>query len=150
MKLTPNFSLSELTASETAARKGWSNLPNDQELQNLVRVALLLEQVREVLKKPIIVNSGFRSKLVNDAVGSRDTSQHRLGCAADIRVPGMNPREVCQAIIASGIQYDQLIQEFWEEGKPGGWTHISVPNTPDGKHRKSTLIIDSKGTRMFS
>jgi len=150
MKLTPNFSLSELTASATASRKGWDNTPNEQELANLTRLAALLEAVREVLKKPVIINSGFRSKLVNDAVGSRETSQHRLGCAADFRVPGMNPREVCKLIIASGMPYDQLIQEFFEEGKPGGWTHISVPNTPDGKFRRSTLIIDSKGTRMFS
>lgn len=150
MKLTPNFSLSELTASDTAKRRGWDNTPTDAELKNLVRLAELLEEVREVIKRPIILNSGFRSKIVNDAIGSRDTSQHRLGCAADFRVPGLNPREVCQAIIASGIQYDQLIQEFYEEGKPGGWTHISVPNDPNGKFRKSTLIIDSKGTRMYS
>lgn len=150
MKLTPHFTLDELTASTIASRRGWDNTPNEAEIQNLTRLAHLLEQVREVTLSPVIVNSAFRSKQVNDAVGSRDTSQHRLGCAADIRVPGMTPREVCQLIIKSGIQYDQLIQEFYEEGKPGGWTHISVPNTADARPRKSTLIIDSKGTRMFT
>lgn len=150
MKLSPNFSLSELTASDTAARKGWDNAPNELETQNLTRLAALLEQVREVVQKPVIVNSGFRSKIVNDAIGSRDTSQHRIGCAADIRVPGLTPREVCKLIIASGMPYDQLIQEFYEEGKPGGWTHISIPDSPARPYRRSTLIIDSKGTRMFS
>ena len=150
MRLTANFSLEELTASQTAARRGWDNTPNEAEVQNLTRLAHLLEMVRDVLRAPIIINSGFRSKQVNDSVGSRDTSQHRLGCAADFRVPGMTPREVCKLIIASGIPFDQLIQEFYEEGKPGGWTHISVPNSADGTPRRSALIIDSKGTRMFN
>lgn len=150
MKLSPNFSLEELTVSDTAKRKGWDNTPTELETQNLIRVAALLEQVREVVNKPVLVNSGYRSKIVNDAIGSRDTSQHRIGCAADIRVPGMTPREVCKLVIASGIPYDQLIQEFYEEGKPGGWTHISVPDSPLRPYRRSTLIIDSKGTRMFS
>lgn len=150
MKLSPHFSLEELTASDTAARKGWDNTPSEVEVKNLTRLAALLEQVRDVVKAPIIVSSGYRSKIVNDAIGSKDTSQHRIGCAADIRVPGMTPREVCKLVIASGIPYDQLIQEFYEEGKPGGWTHISVPDSAARPFRRSTLVIDSKGTRMFS
>ena len=150
MKLSPHFTLAELTASDTAARRGWDNTPNEAEIQNLTRLAQLLEMVRDVVLQPLIINSGFRSKQVNDAIGSRDTSQHRLGCAADFRVPGMTPRDVCKLVIASGIPFDQLIQEFYEEGKPGGWTHISVPNSADGKARRSALIIDSKGTRIFS
>jgi hypothetical protein len=62
----------------------------------------------------------------------------------------MTPRDVCKLVIASGMPFDQLIQEFYEEGKPGGWVHISVPNSADGRPRRSALIIDSKGTRMFS
>jgi len=150
VKLSPHFTLAELTASETAARRGWDNTPNAAEIQNLTRLAQLLEMVRDVVLQPLIINSGFRSKQVNDAIGSRDTSQHRLGCAADFRVPGMTPRDVCKLVIASGIPFDQLIQEFYEEGKPGGWVHISVPNSAEGRPRRSALIIDSKGTRMFS
>ena len=150
MKLSPHFTLAELTASDTAARRGWDNTPNEAEIQNLIRLAQLLEMVRDVVLQPLIINSGFRSKQVNDAIGSRDTSQHRLGCAADFRVPGMTPRDVCKLVIASGMPFDQLIQEFYEEGKPGGWVHISVPNSADGRPRRSALIIDSKGTRMFS
>jgi hypothetical protein len=91
-----------------------------------------------------MVNSGFRCKELNDAVGSKDTSQHRLGCAADIRVPGLSPDQVVQAILNSPIQFDQLIREF------DSWTHISVPNEPFGSPRKQVLIIDKQGTRIYS
>jgi uncharacterized protein YcbK (DUF882 family) len=143
MNLSPNFTLDELTASQTAARKGLDNTPNATEVANLVRVAALLEEVRALLNKPILINSGFRSKAVNDAVGSRDTSQHRLGCAADIRVSGMTPREVVEACIAANIGYDQIIEEF------GSWTHISVPNTASTAPRRQALTIDRQGTRPF-
>lgn len=143
--LTPHFTLEELTASETAERNGWDNSPNDQELANLTRLADFLEQVKVVLGgKPIIISSGLRTKKVNDAVGSRDTSQHRIGCAADFRVPGMTPDQVVKAIIASGIGYDQVIREF------DRWTHISVPNSVDTSPRRQALIIDKAGTRQFA
>ena len=145
MQVTPHFSLDELTASESAERNGWDNTPTDAELENLKRLADMLEQVKVVLGgKPIMINSAFRSKKVNDAVGSKDTSQHRLGCAADIRVPGMTPDEVVRKIVASGIGYDQVIREF------DRWTHISVPNSEDTSPRKQALIIDKAGTRPFA
>ena len=144
MNLTPHFTLEELTASEAADRNGWDNTPNEQELANLKRLADFLEQVKAVVgNKPIMVNSAFRSKLVNDSVGSKDTSQHRIGCAADIRVPTMTPDQVVRAIIASGIGYDQIIREF------DRWTHVSVPNTPEAAPRRQALIIDKAGTRAF-
>jgi uncharacterized protein YcbK (DUF882 family) len=143
MNLSTHFTLDELTASQTAARKGLDNTPNATEVANLVRVAALLEEVRALLNKPILINSGFRSKAVNDAVGSRDTSQHRIGCAADIRVPGMTPREVVEACIAANIGYDQIIEEF------GSWTHISVPDSPARPPRRQALTIDRQGTRPF-
>ena len=145
MNLTPHFTREELTASEAADRNGWDNTPNEQELENLKRLADFLEQVKVVLGgKPIMVNSAFRSKLVNDSVGSKDTSQHRIGCAADIRVPGMTPDEVVKSVIASKIGYDQVIREF------DRWTHISVPNTPDTAPRRQALIIDKQGTRVYA
>ena len=141
-QLSPHFSLEELTHTD---HREFTNEPNDLEKNNLKRLADLLEQVKELLGgKSIMVNSAFRSKQVNDAVGSKDTSQHRVGCAADIRVPGMAPDEVVKAIIASDIPYDQIIREF------DRWTHISVPNEPVGKPRKQSLIIDKQGTRMYS
>ena len=133
MNLTPHFTLEELTASETA------------ELANLTRLANFLEQVKVVLEgKPIMISSGLRTKQVNDAVGSKDTSQHRIGCAADFKVPGMTPDEVVRKIVASGIGYDQIIREF------DRWTHISVPNVPVGVPRGQALIIDKAGTRQFA
>ena len=145
MNLTPHFTLEELTASEAADRNGWDNTPNEQEIENLKRLADFLEQVKVVLGgKPIMVNSAFRSKLVNDSVGSKDSSQHRIGCAADIRVPGMTPDEVVKSVIASKIGYDQVIREF------DRWTHISVPNAPDTAPRRQALIIDKQGTRVYA
>jgi uncharacterized protein YcbK (DUF882 family) len=143
--LTPHFTLEELTFSETAERNGWDNSPNDQELANLTRLADFLEQVKAVLGgKPIMISSGLRTKKVNDAVGSKDTSQHRTGCAADFKVPGMTPDQVVKTIIVSGISYDQVISEF------GRWVHISVPNTVDVAPRRQALTIDKSGTRAFS
>ena len=144
MNLSPNFTLEELTASEVAQRKGLDNTPNATEVANLVRTAELLEKVRALLGKPILVNSAFRSKAVNDAVGSKDTSQHRIGCAADIRVPGMTPKEVVRACIDGGIPFDQIIEEF------SSWTHISVPNTKEQQPRRQALIIDRNGTRPYN
>ena len=142
--MTPHFTLDELIASETAERNGWDNTPNEQELANLQRLAEFLEDIKEALGgKPIMVNSAFRSKQVNDAVGSKDSSQHRVGCAVDIRVPGLTPDQVVRAIIDSGIGYDQIIREF------DRWTHVSIPNTPEAKPRKQALIIDRTGTRAF-
>lgn len=145
MNLTAHFTLEELTASETAERNGWDNSPNDQELANLVRLAEFLEQVKEVLAgKPIMISSGLRTKKVNDAVGSKDTSQHRIGCAADFKVPGMTPDQVVKAIVASGIEYDQVIREF------DRWTHISIPNSINFSPRAQALIIDKAGTRPYA
>ena len=140
--LTKNFTLEELTHTD---HREFSNEPNESERANLVRLAVFLEQVKELLDgKPIMVNSAFRSKAVNDAVGSKDSSQHRVGCAADIRVPTMTPDQVVQAIIASDLPYDQCIREF------DRWTHLSIPTNPSDKPRKQALIIDKSGTRIYA
>jgi hypothetical protein len=147
MNLTLNFTLDELTHTD---HRTFDNTPNNEELANLRRLAEFLEQVKVVLGgKPIIVNSAFRSKAVNDAVGSSDKSQHRRGCAADIRVPGMTPNEVVSAIIKSGLPYDQVIREF-ATPTGGGWTHVSIPNATNSKPRKMALIIDKQGTRPYA
>ena len=136
MNLTEHFTLEELTFTD---HREFDNTPNEAEKANLARLAAFLEQVKGVLGgKPVMVNSAFRSKQVNDAVGSKDTSQHRIGCAADLRVPGVTPDEVVRAVIASGLPFDQLIREF------DRWTHISVPNTPVLKPRRQALIIDKQ------
>ena len=150
-QLTTHFSLEELIASETASRHGIDNTPYPEHLDNLLRLATFLEQVKALLgSKPIMINSAYRGPAVNEKVGGSKASQHMVGCAADIRVPGMTPREVCLAIKASDLAFDQLIQEFYEEGKAGGWTHISVTNTAGSTPRKQALIIDKQGTRPFA
>jgi zinc D-Ala-D-Ala carboxypeptidase len=139
--LTKNFTLEELTHTD---HRELDNEPNELEKSNLMRLAVFLEEVKQLLNgSPIMVNSAYRSKEVNDAVGSKDTSQHRLGCAADIRVPGFTPDEVVKAVIASELPYDQVIREF------DRWTHISVPSHPDDKPRRQALIIDKQGTRAY-
>lgn len=140
MQLSEHFSYEELIHTD---HREFDNTPTDTELANLVRLAEFLEVVRSVLdNRNLLINSAFRSKAVNDSVGSKDTSQHRTGCAADIRVSGLTPDQVVASIIASDIEYDQIIKEF------DRWTHISIPQ--DGvKPRKTALIIDKTGTRAY-
>jgi putative chitinase len=136
--MTEHFTLAELTAT---SHRQFDNTPNEKELANLQKLAEFLEQVKTTLDgKPIMINSAFRSKAVNDSVGSKDTSQHRLGYAADFKVPGMTPDQVVRAIIASDLQFDQIIREF------DAWTHISISPSP----RRQALIIDRAGTRPFA
>jgi uncharacterized protein YcbK (DUF882 family) len=142
MNLSPNFTLEELTHTD---HRQFDNTPNASEMANLVRLATFLEEVKTVLGgKPVMINSAFRCKEVNDAVGSKDTSQHRIGCAADIRVPSMTPDEVVKAVMASGIGYDQVIREF------DRWTHISIPSEAGTNPRKQALIIDKAGVRQYA
>ena len=143
MKLSPNFTLAELTHSETAERLGLDNTPDEKVKANLVRLARILEEVRRVLGRPIMVNSAYRSPAVNKAIGSKPTSQHCIGCAADIRVPGLTPNDIVKEIIKTNIEYDQLIREF------DSWVHISIPNKLNDKPRKQALIIDKSGTRLY-
>jgi hypothetical protein len=138
MNLTEHFTLAELT---TTSHRQFDNTPNDAEMANLQKLAEFLEEVKALLDgKPIIINSAFRSKQVNDSVGSKDTSQHRTGSAADIRVPGMSPDAVVRALVASDLPFDQVIREF------DAWTHVSIADKP----RRQALIIDRAGTRPFA
>ena len=154
MQLSKNFTFEELTHTD---HRELDNTPTEREkciidgkevyvnaVANLPRLAAFLEEVKTVLGgKPIIVNSGFRSEGVNNAVGSSNKSDHRRGCAADIRVPGMTPDEVVRAIIASGLAYQQIIREF------DRWTHIAIPTNAGDVPKMSKLIIDKQGTRPF-
>jgi hypothetical protein len=143
MNLSENFTLEEMTASETAERHGIDNTPDNDVLMNLRRLALFLEEVRIVVGMPLRINSAYRSPAANKKVGGKPTSQHCKGVAADIKVKGMTPDQVVKAIINAGLPYDQVIREF------DSWTHISIPNTKDDKPRKMALIIDKTGTKTY-
>ena len=149
MKLSPNFTLEELTVSDYAARHGLDNTPENDHLLNLRRLAAFLEALRAVLGKPVSINSAYRSPEVNAAIKGSKTSQHCHGTAADIRVAGMVPEQVVKRIIASALPYDQVIREFSDPVRGGGWTHVSIVNIKDAKPRKMALIIDKQGTRPY-
>jgi len=135
VNLSPHFTLAELTVTD---HRSLDNSPTQVEIGNLQRLAQFLESVKTALGgKPVMINSAFRSKAVNDAVGSKDTSQHRLGLAADFRVPGVAPDAVVRALLK--LPYDQIIREY------DAWTHISISDKP----RRQALIIDKAGTRVF-
>ena len=144
MNLSEHFTLEELCFSDTAVRNGIDNLAPVHLHGNLSRLCVLLEQVRKIIGKPIRITSGYRSPNLNTLVRGQTSSQHLVGCAADIQISGMTPDEVCRAIIASDIQFDQLIREF------DSWTHISVPNQEGSTPRGQSLIIDKTGTRPFA
>ena len=138
MRLSDHFTLAELTASQTAARLGIDNTPSPEMVDALRRTAQLLEQVRALLGKPILVSSGYRAPLVNRAVGGAANSAHMLGCAADFSCPAFgSPLEVAREIGQSDIVFDQLIYEF------RSWVHIAWSPQP----RRMVLTIDSFGTR---
>ena len=120
------------------------NNPDKLTISNLTRLAELLENVRTLFNQPIRINSAYRSITVNSLLGSKPTSQHCLGCAADIRIDGLTPDQIVKKIIKSDIQYDQLIREF------DSWVHISIPNGEGYVARKQALIIDKTGTRSYA
>lgn len=121
MKLSANFYLSECLLSQTATRLGLDNAPGATQIAELQRLArTVLQPLREHLARPIVVSSAYRSPAVNQAVGGAANSAHIHGRAADIVVPGMPPREVCLAIVALGLPFDQVISEF------GAWCHVAV------------------------
>lgn len=126
MQLSKNFYLSEFTKSELATRKGLDNTPDAFVIGRLKDLCeKVLQPLRDTLKQPIIVNSGYRSPDVNKAVGGSEKSQHCSGQAADIEVPGMSNKALAE-FIESNLPYDQLILEFWDGITPNsGWVHVS-------------------------
>lgn len=142
MQLTPHFSLEELTISQTAERKSIDNTPSPKVLSALTYTAQQMELVRSLLGNSISISSGYRSPELNREVGGATNSQHVLGEAVDFTCAGFgNPRQVVQKIKESNIPFCQLILEF------DRWTHISFSKS---NSKREVLIIDNKGTRIFS
>lgn len=145
MKLTPHFTLEELTASQIAERHNIDNTPPPAVLERLKHTALGLEAVRIRLGAPIIVSSGYRCQAVERILKNKpanwfSASDHVSGDAADFICPGFGPPvTVVSTLISAGIEFDQLIQEY------GSWVHISFAP----RMRGQVLIIDRAGTRPF-
>ena len=127
MKLSENFSLSELTKSQTAVRKGINNEPGTAEIENLIHLAeAVLQPVREHFGKPVMISSGYRSPALCEAIGSSSKSQHARGEAADFEIHGVDNKELA-TWISKNTEFDQLILEFYNEGDPNsGWVHCSA------------------------
>lgn len=138
MNLTEHFTLSELTFSATAARRGIDNTPDAVVLRKLNRLAVVLEQVRQATGRPVIVTSGYRSPAVNKAVGGSVTSAHMSGLAADISCPPFSPYELGMLIVGAGIEFDQLIHEY------RSWVHIGLAE--DGRKPRRQLLTIRSGT----
>jgi zinc D-Ala-D-Ala carboxypeptidase len=126
MNLSPNFSLHELTKSETALRLDLDNTPDEQATENLrLLCEKVLQPVRDHYSKGVKVNSAYRSPESNAAVGGSKTSDHCKGMAADIEIPGVANAELAQWIM-DNLEYTQLILEFYTPGIPdSGWVHVS-------------------------
>ena len=135
MQLTDNFSLEELCFSEIATRKGIANDPTPDEIENLKILAQSLERIQKLFGHPIRISSGYRGQKVNAAIGGSTTSAHMEGYAADFTCPSFGtPLEVCKAIAASDLSFDQLIQE-------GTWAHLSI----DPRMRRELLTATFSG-----
>ena len=141
MQLSKNFTLSELTKSQTATRLGIENIPSSQEIFHLKHLCEnILQKVRDRFNEPVMINSGYRSIKLCEAIGSSGKSQHAKGQAADIEVANLDNKKVAEWI-KNNLQYDQLILEFYKEseGPRSGWIHVSYVSD---KPRRQALLAD--------
>tara|TARA_R110000824_G_scaffold98131_3_gene234255 strand:+ start:12990 stop:13454 length:465 start_codon:yes stop_codon:yes gene_type:complete len=146
MKLTNNFSLSEMTKSQTALRRGIDNQPNNNEIDNLrLLCEYVLQPVREHFGKPVSINSGFRSSELNRAIGGSGTSDHCKGMAADIEIAGVDNGDIAQWI-NDNCKFRQLILEFYTPGVgDSGWVHVSY-NVDDNIGKVMTAMKENEKT----
>ena len=127
MRLSKNFSLAELTKSQTATRKGIDNEPSTEHVENLIHLAeTVLQPIRDEFGRPVVISSGYRSPELCEAIGSSAKSQHAKGEAADFEIPGVDNMQLAMWI-SKNTDFDQLILEFYEPGDPNsGWVHCSA------------------------
>ena len=141
--LSANFTLQEMTKSQTATRQGINNTPTDihvKSLQSLCRE--VMEPVRDEFKRPVIVTSGYRSKALCKAIGSKPTSQHAKGEAADFEISGVSNLKIAEWI-RDNLEFDQLILEFYNPQDPSsGWVHVSYKGAD--VNRKEFLTYNGK------
>ena len=142
MKLSGHFSLSELTKSQTAVRKGIDNQPTLEHIENLTELCThVLEPTRRNFGKPMVITSGYRSEELCEAIGSSKNSQHAKGEAADFEMFGVDNKELAK-YIKNNLVYDQLILEFYNPDDPSsGWVHCSYNKE---ENRKQSLLYNGK------
>ena len=141
MNLTENFSLNELTKSQTAERKGIDNTPSAEHQENLKSLCeSILQPIRDHFSRVVTISSGYRSEKLCVAIGSKTTSQHAKGQAADFEIFGVSNKELADWI-NENLEYDQLILEYLKESDPNsGWVHCSYVTPADfGQNRRQYL-----------
>ena len=148
MQLTNNFTLSELTKSETALRHDMDNTPGEKEIENLKRLAeKVLQPVREHYQKGVKCNSGYRAPAVNQKVGGSPTSDHCKGQAADIEIPGVPNADLAQWI-TENLDFTQVILEFYTQGVPdSGWVHVSYD--PENLKTQALTAVKQNGKTVY-
>ena len=148
MQLSGHFSLSELTKSQTAERKGISNKPTLEHIENLTELCThILEPTRRNFGKPIVITSGYRSEELCEAIGSKTTSQHAKGEAADFEMFGLDNKSLAK-YIKNNLIFDQLILEFYKNDDPSsGWVHCSYSKE---ENRKEALFYNGKEYTQWS
>ena len=148
MRITPHFTLSEFTKSQTAERKGIDNTPEPVHIKNIETLCLnVLEPIREHFNKPMTINSGYRCVDLCEAIGSKSTSQHAKGEAADIEIAGISNADLA-IFIKDNLSFDQLILECYDQAKgpSSGWVYVSFVGQPE--NRLDVLTYDrSNGYR---
>jgi hypothetical protein len=152
MMLSTHFSLAELCASQTADRAGIVNNADDFTIAKLTILCHGLEMIRALVGQPILISSGYRCLELNAAVGSKPTSQHVLGQAADITCPQYgDPKSLMKAIMSAKLPYDQCILEYYQPATwstpAHGWVHVSFVR---GEPRQQALVIDQQGERAYA
>ena len=141
MILSKHFKLEEFEKSMTAVRKGIENKAGSGEIKNLTDLCYgVLEPVRAKFDKPITITSGFRSEALCEAIGSKKTSQHTSGSAADFELQNISNLEVA-LWIQGNTDFDQLILEYYTGEANSGWIHCSFK---EGSNRKQVLTFDGK------
>ena len=140
MRLSANFTLAEFTKSQTAERKGIDNTPDDNHIEAMEQLChAVLEEIRYHFQRPMVINSGYRSVALCEAIGSNANSQHAKGQAADIEIPGVDNLKLAK-YIQDKMDFDQLILECYTGDPSSGWVHVSYNNS--GENRKDVLTYD--------
>ena len=148
MKLSNNYSLKELTASQTAERKGIDNTPSPEHQRNLKSLCTrILQPIRDHYNRVVSVSSGYRSEALCIAIGSKISSQHAKGQAADFEIYGLSNGELA-TWIKENLDYDQLILEYWTPENPNnGWIHCSYNS--EGNRKQYLRAYKNEGKTKY-